>query len=130
MLREFTSMNDISFQDSGWYEGLTLRERLTSFRPQQQNIGAIALPDEVLARERLQRWKSQHPFATDSYFSQRLAMDNIDEGVLLQILGEPAAAVQRRCSGPPQWLAQLSHAFVTQDTPAPLLLPDSCGLGR
>jgi hypothetical protein len=63
------------------------------------------------ARCRLERWRSEPPFANGSSFSQRLAADGINEDDLYRLLGETAAALQRRFTVRPNWLATLADAF-------------------
>jgi len=57
------------------------------------------------------RWRSQPPFATDSYFAQRLALDGVTEDELLHLLGEPAESLRDRFPAPPAWLVALDEAF-------------------
>jgi type 2 lantibiotic biosynthesis protein LanM len=94
-----------------------LRESQNTFATNDRlNIG--------LAKKRLQQWRSQSPFDSGSYFSQRLAMDGITEDEILQILGEPIEAVQRRYSEPPKWLTGLFQAFSRPFSCNPLSIPE------
>ncbi|MGH9850331.1 MAG: type 2 lanthipeptide synthetase LanM family protein [Blastocatellia bacterium] len=57
------------------------------------------------------RWRSQPPFATDSYFAQRLALAGVAEDEFFYLLGEPISALRDRFSAPPDWLKRLDQAF-------------------
>ncbi len=103
-------MNQTIFQDSDWYHAITLTERIASLpavRNQKPNVEVNA----DLAQRRMQHWRSQPPFTTDSYFAQRLAMDGITEDEFLSLLGEPIKTVKERFPDIPTWLAQLAQAF-------------------
>ena len=103
-------MNQENFLSSAWYQAITLTERIASLRAVQSKKTSVKVNAD-LAKQRLQRWHSQSPFATDSYFDQRLAMDGITEDELLILLSEPIEAVHHRFSKPPIWLAELQYAF-------------------
>lgn len=115
-------MNQKDFQDSGWYQAITLTERIASLpavRNQMPNVEVN--PD--LAQSRMQRWRSQPPFTTGSYFAQRLAMDGITEDEFLSLLSEPIETVKQRFPGTPAWLLQLTQAFSNPAASNPDLLP-------
>jgi type 2 lantibiotic biosynthesis protein LanM len=99
------------FDDLAWYRALTLTERIVSLRAAPQETPNGVIPTD-LARRRLQRWQSQSPFTTSSFFAQRLAMDGISEEGFLTLLGEPMAALCGRFPDPPAWLAKLAQAFL------------------
>ena len=61
-----------------WYRAITLHERIDSRGAVQNTVPTIAANADQGER-RLQRWRSQLPFTTGSYFPQRLAMDGISE---------------------------------------------------
>lgn len=88
-----------------FYGALTLAERAAL--PERPAAG---LPTEA-ARNRLQRWRSQPPFAREDLFARRLAQDGLDEEALLALLGEPREALARRVPKPPEWLRDLDEAF-------------------
>ena len=105
-------MKPAFFQNSVWYNALTLKERIASLRTNQKKTTNTNIDsDKTLARQRLQKWKSQSPFTEESYFAQRLAMDEISEEQLLQILGEPAEAIKNRCSNVPDELIELAKTL-------------------
>jgi type 2 lantibiotic biosynthesis protein LanM len=93
-----------------WSHALTLAERTATLSgdPSSYLLGDW---DAESGRRRLQRWRSQPPFATDSYFAQRLALDAIDEEQLLYLLGEPVESLHGRLSQVPDWLLELIQAF-------------------
>src|SRR5262249_61679204 len=78
-----------------------------------------------LAQRRLQRWRSQAPFATDSAFAERLALDGLSEEDLFRLLGEPIEAVHSRCPLPLAWLTELAQAFARAPSVQPLPVPES-----
>src|SRR5262249_283435 len=58
-------------------------------------------------------WRSQPPFATGTYFAQRLATDGITEDEFLSILGEPDEAVDGPPVPPPSWMEELERAWAS-----------------
>ncbi len=113
-------MNQEYFQQSDWYRAITLTERIASLN-QKLNIDFNA----DLAQRLIERWKGQSSFTTDSYFAERLAIDNINEEKFLSLLGEPIEAVKQRCSEIPTWLEQLAQAFSATDDSQKLQLPET-----
>lgn len=103
-------MNPAYFQTAAWYHALTLMERIASLHAVPHHTLNNTVNAD-LARRRLQRWRSQLPFTTDSYFAQRLAMDGITEDKFVYLLGESVEAIHHRLSEPPVWLAKLAGAF-------------------
>jgi hypothetical protein len=103
-------MDPAWFTSSSWCHALTLGERIAALSGER---GSHSLSDEdvELGRQRTQRWRSQPPFDTDSYFAQRLTQDGIDEERLVHILGEPVESLHARLSGSPAWLLELAVAF-------------------
>jgi type 2 lantibiotic biosynthesis protein LanM len=115
-------VNQTDFQDSGWYQAITLTERIASLpvvRNQMPNVEVNA----DLAQSRMQCWQSQPPFTADFYFVQRLAMDGITEDEFLSLLGEPIETVKQRFTDTPTWLVQLTQAFFNPAASNPELLP-------
>jgi type 2 lantibiotic biosynthesis protein LanM len=108
-------MDQLSFQASTWYHAMTLTERIASLRDIQTKMPSVKVNADLAGR-RLQRWKSQPPFAIGSHFAQRLKMDGITEADLLYFLGEPVEAVHDRFPTPPDWLAEIAQAF-SQSSP-------------
>ena len=102
------------FQSSEWYRASTLAERVASLRraPSENQTAVI---DTDLAARRIERWQSQPPFSTDSYFAQRLQMEGLSEDELFYLLGEPAEAIQQRLPHKPEWLEKLAQAFDQPD---------------
>ncbi len=103
-------MNQAYFKVADWYHGITLKERIASFPSVRTQVLNVEVNAE-LAQRRIQRWKSQPPFSTDSNFAQRLAIDGITEEEFLCLLGEPIEAVQNSFANFPDWLAGIAEAF-------------------
>ncbi|MGK7904134.1 MAG: type 2 lanthipeptide synthetase LanM family protein [Hormoscilla sp.] len=103
-------------EEATWYQALTLTERIPS-------LGTNRF-DEKLAESRRQRWRSQTPFATDSYYHQRLAMDGMADPESFDcILGEPTEALKERSPVPPTWLKELEKAFARTEPPEIEVVP-------
>jgi type 2 lantibiotic biosynthesis protein LanM len=113
-----------SFQDPNWYHAVTLTERLASLRD-VPGATVHVNGNLDLARRRLQRWRAQAPFPTDTYFAQRLALDGLIEEDLLGLLGEPIEDVRKRFAAPPDWMAKLAKAFACPAAFPPVPLPES-----
>ena len=103
-------MNQPSTPSSAWYQAITLSERIASQHPIQKQLHDRKI-DAELAAHRMQRWKSQPPFSTDSFFAQRLAINGINEEEFLYQLGEPIEAVCDRYPSPPNWLTEIISAL-------------------
>src|SRR4051794_19103503 len=99
-----------SVTSAAWYKALTLGERLPIPAAAVTHPNGVR-SDSERARQRLDQWRTQTPFATDGYFQQRLAADNLCEDDLLHLLGESTEALRQRLAHPPQWLASLTGAF-------------------
>ncbi len=107
-------MNKPYFQTDAWYQAMTINERIASLK----RISAQTLNLEFnaeLAQRRMQGWKSQSPFTTDAYFSQRLDIDETNEDEFFYLLGEPIKNVQERFLETPNWLVNLAKAFSHPD---------------
>lgn len=109
-----------------WYKTLTLTERLALLRakPAEAPMGAF---DPERAERKLQAWKAQYPFEKESYFAERLALDDLTEDDILLLLGETSEAGRGRAHDIPDWLGELALAFEqaafsekTPDVPPPL----------
>jgi type 2 lantibiotic biosynthesis protein LanM len=100
------------FQSSNWYHAVTLTERITSQNTKQSQ----KLVNTDLAQRRLNRWQSQTPFNTGSYFAERLALDNISQEELFALLGQSIDTVKERFPRTPKWLTQLKQAFLDAAT--------------
>src|SRR4051812_13121191 len=90
--------------------GLTLTERVAALR-RVQPLPRLGATDRDRAARRLHDWRSQPPFATGSYFAQRLATDGITEDELLCLLGEPIEAVEGPPYPPSPWMEELERAL-------------------
>ncbi len=101
MVREY-------FQNSNWYRAVTLTERIIAqnTEPNQKSVNTD------LAQRRLNRWQSQTPFNTDSYFAERLALDDISQEEFFSLLGGSIDVVKESFTTTPNWLIQLNQAFL------------------
>ena len=98
------------FQDPSWYRALTLTERFASLRSTGHRPHKVHV-DFDLAKRRIQAWKKQFPFTTETHFQQRLNLDGMDEEDFLYLLGEPMEAVRDRFPAPLAWLVELADAY-------------------
>jgi type 2 lantibiotic biosynthesis protein LanM len=110
MIEATTTSDYISGQplkNPGWYNALTLKERLASpvHEPQEDTCSTEH------ALYRLKRWKGQSPFDKDTCFTERLAADNITEDELFSILKETAQNLQKRIVLLPGWLQEIDAAL-------------------
>lgn len=113
-------------EELAWYRATTLVERLAAGWPSGNTEPA---EEDDLAWYRLQSWKSQAPFNEESYFEQRLALDNLTEAQLRHLIVERIEAVRERFSKRPAWLSDLRAALSRPCAPClDNLIPD--GLKR
>lgn len=120
-------MHQERLHSSTWYNALTLTERLASRRAAQGIPVYVKLNTHLAARRR-QHWRSQPPFATHSYFAQRLAMDGMSEDEFVYLLGEPIEAIRARFPAPPRgWLSWLRR-FLVPLLPSRFLYQSCCGI--
>jgi type 2 lantibiotic biosynthesis protein LanM len=90
------------FSAPAWYRALALAER----RPAPGTASDLAL-----GRRRLERWRSEPPFAEEpDLFAQRLAADDLSEDDFLALLGESETALAARLPFP-EALAELEDIF-------------------
>ena len=82
------AVNQVLSQDPKWSNAATLIERVGSFTD-TESTSRNTLVDVEKAERLMKRWRSQRPFATDSYFAQRLATDGVTEDDLFVCLSEP-----------------------------------------
>lgn len=92
-----------------WYLAQDLRRRLRTLR--SADLAAADPPDGELASRRLERWRSQAPFAADDLWDRRLEAAGLTEGELRILLGEPPEALRARTSSPPSWLDEIERAY-------------------
>ena len=97
-------------EDPAWFSALTLSERI-ALRRASPDAADRHRVDWGLAEERRNLWRSQPPFADDSYFTRRLEAFNLTPSEFLEALGAPVEELQRRSSQPPSWLACIDEAF-------------------
>jgi type 2 lantibiotic biosynthesis protein LanM len=68
------------------------------------------VPPTEAARARLERWKSQRPFAAGDWLPRRLSQDGLDVSTLERTLSLPAPELMRRAPRP-DWLDKIETAF-------------------
>lgn len=107
-------MDGNGFESANWYNATTLEERIAARRAHREVKAATDFDAELATRE-LQYWKSQEPFDKDSYFAERLALDDINEEELHALLGEPVEAVHALFAESPEWLREVARAFSQPD---------------
>jgi len=117
------TINKPSVPSSAWYQAVTLMERIASLSSVKRTTENSKI-DTNLAERRRERWQSQPPFNTDSYFAQRLAMDGMTEDEFISLLGEPIEAVKTRLPDVPDWLQELADGWANYtDTDTRVILP-------
>ncbi len=103
-------MEQVTLSDQVWFDALTLSERATALRkrtvPHRDTDGAARV-----AGRRLRRWRAQPPLANDFYFSQLLTSYGLTEKEFLDVLEEPAEALQDGINGSFGWTERLTRAF-------------------
>ncbi len=115
-------MSDSPFQSSAWHQAATLAERVATLDVDSDRRRSTTNTD--LADRRMRRWRLQSPFASGSYFGQRLEMDRLSEQDLFYCLGEPPEALSTRMSSQ-GWVRQLLRSFSRPASSAPLPLPET-----
>ena len=108
-------MSWLASQSSAWYQAMTLKERIASLHAMAPSVSDSA-SHTARAQQRLARWKLQAPFTDQQLFSQRLAMDGLNESSLLILLGEPIEAVRDRCADSPAWMAECLPLFLNEQS--------------
>lgn len=109
------------FASPVWYSALDLGSRLSTLR----GADVTAIPvDEELAAQRVERWRSQAPFADGSSWDRRLEVDGLTEEELRTLLGEPPEALRARTPAPPEWLLEIERSYQAAEC-EPFSWPDS-----
>ncbi|MGT8956980.1 type 2 lanthipeptide synthetase LanM family protein [Bacillus cereus] len=106
-------MNKSCFQASDWYSATTLMERISLFKDRGKVLNVTF--DTGVAERRMTRWRSQHPFTKDSFFSQRLSIAGVKEHEFLHIIGESADSLYKQATDLPSWLMEISKVFFPID---------------
>ncbi|MBV9038308.1 MAG: type 2 lantipeptide synthetase LanM family protein, partial [Acidobacteriaceae bacterium] len=117
-------MEHLAFDFPSWYDALTLTERAAVLHNNQGTRGGINKNREV-SKHRLEWWRSQVPFASDSYFAQCLASYGLTEEEFLYLICEPGQAIQRRIKNSPCWLASLTRAYYTYASNDKIVMPEA-----
>jgi type 2 lantibiotic biosynthesis protein LanM len=109
----------ISSTSAEWFRATTLVERIAPLKEGRNKEGGNNElgPQEISeeARERMDQWRSQNPFATGDFFNQRLAADGLTEAMLLRILNESEEPQRTRTAAAPEWLTDIIEAFSSDD---------------
>jgi type 2 lantibiotic biosynthesis protein LanM len=113
-------MNQPNLKTVEWYQAIALTERVALLKTTSTKL----LTNEInsnIAQRRMECWKSQPPFNKNSYFTQRLATENISEDEFLYLLNESVVAVRDRFPVPPGWVTQLAQAFARTPALEPMM---------
>lgn len=104
--------------------------------PLSQRLGPpdSIVGDESVGARRMSRWREREPFDDPQAWSDRLAVDDVDETLLCKLLGESADSLQRR-TGPTSWVEELLDApaqnapdFDESGADGPYFAPVACDL--
>ena len=82
---------------------LTLAERIATMRS-----GRLRGPATAKADKRIARWRAQTPFGDDRWWSERLAVDGLDERELRELLSSPQVSGEA-----PRWWRDLQDAYAS-----------------
>lgn len=95
--------------EPSWLKALNLSERALLLK---RGGPRAALAQELeLARKRMERWRSQAPFADEGAFRRRLQADDLTEGDMLRLLGRSPESLSEWLPSKPSWLEQVEQAF-------------------
>ncbi|MCA9972024.1 MAG: type 2 lantipeptide synthetase LanM family protein, partial [Anaerolineales bacterium] len=105
----------MSLSSPEWYAAVSLTERVARLR--KQNLSTPPSEQALQKAQRyLARWRAQTPFNQSDYFAQRLALLEVREDELLDLLSQPLDTLQHHFEAPPRWLQQLDDAFQRYDS--------------
>jgi type 2 lantibiotic biosynthesis protein LanM len=93
--------------DAGWYNALTLVERIELLR---QSTPAF---DETLAEKRVQRWQTVASLTDEERFAKRLNTEQISPQEFRQALGTSSQTLQQLSKKVPDWLNELMQSFAS-----------------
>lgn len=111
------------FDDSRWYEALTLDERaplLKNIEPERR-----LLHPSTLVRQRAEKWETQSQFADSALLLRRLEQSGLTEADFETVLGLTAQSLKDATAVTPDWLELLRISFASADEPPPELLQAS-----
>lgn len=107
-------------RNPAWYRATTLVERAESLEGKSSEAQPEGV-DAVLARKRLERWRSALAFTRQgSSFAERLAQCRLTEDGLASLLGESAERLRDRIGVPPAWLEKLARVYANPASQATL----------
>jgi type 2 lantibiotic biosynthesis protein LanM len=104
------------WQSSGWYRAATLSERVALLHTGAHHPASSSQEAREKALRRLQRWKEQAPFDQETFFTDRLELDGLNEQELLALLAASVQPEQAKQPAPPPWLVWLQQAFAEFET--------------
>ncbi|GER89541.1 lanthionine synthetase [Dictyobacter vulcani] len=110
MKQILSSQEEQDGYQASWYRALSLTERAIIL---QKAIPEVDPALQETADKRFQRWKEQPPFSKGSYFSQRLAIDELTEEDLLILLAESTDGLRTRLAETAAlpWLTTIIDTF-------------------
>ena len=110
-------MNQSFFPASARYRALTLTERISFSTLNKLNHKFFHQKiDTELARRKIERWRSQPPFSEEELWLQRLAMDDLTEEKLFNLLGQPTEATGSDLSSSLLWAAEIEQTYTQSAT--------------
>jgi hypothetical protein len=102
-------MDRSSFSSPTWFHALTFAERIAALTG-SGGFSAANESNHEIGLRKLQYWRSQPQFSSESTFNLRLAQDSVDQERLSFILSQPIERLQQ-LSQEPAWLNWLVDAF-------------------
>ncbi len=102
-------METLPFTSPSWARALTLSERIAILISNNDKQPLPASRSNG-AQSRIQRWRAEPQFVSESIFDRRLASDGIDQDTLAHILGIPAEVLKQH-SEKYGWLEWLEESF-------------------
>ena len=103
-----------SFQDFNWYKAVTLAERAALLSSSQLKSSAFDI-NISLAKRKMNQWRLQHPFDSDKYFAQLLAINEIEENDFVFLLGESNKVLEEQHNFSPAWVSELKQVLSNAD---------------
>lgn len=107
----FLSSQDRSLSEP-WFNAFTLHERIRCIRDGHEHHAVVANADRSL----LTKWRSQSPFDSQDFFSQRLHAEDIREPEFIQALTQRPTPFWAQASELPQWLIDLDNLYLKPES--------------
>ena len=100
------------FQDDDWHKALTFAERVSLLHSNACLETSTSETDIFLvAKQKMNEWRSQPPFDSEDCFAKFLAANEIDQNDFLDLLGESNKVLKQQHEDSPAWLLDLKQAF-------------------